>query len=388
MSERTRILLLSVAILVIVSVVAATLAIGVLYRATFEQQRDRLARMVMHRARILKTVAGFDAELHEEGIRGVAGPTEVGELVEVYRHFATFGDTGEFTLARRAGDQIVWLLRSGQADAGQLSPTSFDSEVGQPMQRALSGESGTMVGLDYRGTRVLAAYATGSGNRLGRRCQDRHRGDQGALRTCWRASRRHRAHPDRRRCRVESPSHLAAGPAHRGACRGTHRRALGGQSELEEGDHRAAADGGGTPPHVEGVHGSDGPHVDPGPFGANHRHQRGGGTNLRLEPGRVARTAHRQDRSPRAPPATARARGALHARGEGPERGKLATGQVGRSDSGAVDPFIVDRRGGKERRDRHDRQGSHRAEAPGGAAAGCGRRSDDGRGAGTEEAGR
>ena len=158
MSERARILLLSVAILAIVSVVAAALAIGVLYQATFEQQRDRLDRMVMHRARILKTVAGFDAELREGGIRGVAGPTEVSELIEVYRHFATFGDTGEFTVAQRAGDQIVWLLRSEQADAGQLSTPIFDSEVGQPMQRALSGESGTMVGLDYRGERVLAAY--------------------------------------------------------------------------------------------------------------------------------------------------------------------------------------------------------------------------------------
>ena len=59
MSERTRILLLSVGILVIVSVVAAALAIGVLYQATFEQQKDRLVRMVMHRARILKTVAEF-----------------------------------------------------------------------------------------------------------------------------------------------------------------------------------------------------------------------------------------------------------------------------------------------------------------------------------------
>jgi len=158
MSERTRILLLTAAILVTVSAVAAVLAMGVLYQATFEQQRDRLARMVMHRASILKTVAGFDAELPEGEHRGVAGLTEVGELVEVYKHFATFGTTGEFTLARRAGDQIVWLLRSGEADAGQLPPTTFGSEVGQPMQRALSEESGTMVGLDYRGERVLAAY--------------------------------------------------------------------------------------------------------------------------------------------------------------------------------------------------------------------------------------
>ena len=158
MSERGRILLLSMAILVIVSVLAATLAIAALYQMTFEQHRDRLVRMVLHRAGILKTVTAFDAEVHEGEIGGVAGATEVSRLIEVYKHFATFGDTGEFALARLAGDQIVWLLRSRQDDATQLSSTIFDSQAGQPMQRALNGESGTMVGLDYRGKRVLAAY--------------------------------------------------------------------------------------------------------------------------------------------------------------------------------------------------------------------------------------
>ena len=158
MSERTRILLLSVAILVTISVVAATLAIGVLYRATFEQHRDRLTRIVMHRANILETVAGFDSELHERAMRGVPGSTEVAQLVEVYKHFSAFGDTGEFALARRTGDQIVWLLRSRQVDSGKPPSLVSGSDLGQPMQRALSGEFGTMVGLDYQGARVLAAY--------------------------------------------------------------------------------------------------------------------------------------------------------------------------------------------------------------------------------------
>jgi len=158
MSERRRILLLSIAILALVSLSAAILAILVLYRATFEQHRDRLIQMVQHRAEILATVAKFDASLHEAAIRGAAGALEITELVDVYRHFATFGDTGEFTLARREGDWIVSLLRSGEDRADEAPPPLLEAEAPLPVQRALRGESGSVITTDYRGTRVLAAY--------------------------------------------------------------------------------------------------------------------------------------------------------------------------------------------------------------------------------------
>ena len=58
-------MLLSIAILVTVSLSVTVLAVGMLYGATFEQHRDRLTRMVRHRARILDAVAEFETELHE-----------------------------------------------------------------------------------------------------------------------------------------------------------------------------------------------------------------------------------------------------------------------------------------------------------------------------------
>ena len=48
-------------------------------------------------------------------------------------------------------------LRSGEADADDIL-NDFDSEVGQPMRRALSGESGHHGGARLPGGRVLAAY--------------------------------------------------------------------------------------------------------------------------------------------------------------------------------------------------------------------------------------
>ena len=66
--------------------------------------------------------------------------------------------TGEFTLARREGDQIVFLLNHRHYDLDNPKPVPWESEFPEPMRRALSGECGTTVGYDYRGEVVLAAY--------------------------------------------------------------------------------------------------------------------------------------------------------------------------------------------------------------------------------------
>lgn len=158
MSEGYRILLVSVATLAVVSITAAGLAMGVLYRATFEQHRERLVRIVQHRSRILGAVAEFDTKLNKRGLWKSGEPTEVGQILEVYKSFSTFGETGEFTIARLEADQIVWLLSSRDREVTGLSSASLEPEWGQPMRRALQGSAGTMVGVDYRGEKVLAAF--------------------------------------------------------------------------------------------------------------------------------------------------------------------------------------------------------------------------------------
>lgn len=63
----------------------------------------------------------------------------------------TAGETGEFTLARLEGENIVFILSHRHFDLDTSRPVPLDSELAEPMRRALSGESGSVVGLDYRG---------------------------------------------------------------------------------------------------------------------------------------------------------------------------------------------------------------------------------------------
>ncbi len=64
----------------------------------------------------------------------------------------------EFTLAERKDDSIIFLLRHRYGGLEKPKPVDFNSKLAEPMRRALSGRSGTLVGVDYRGEPVLAAH--------------------------------------------------------------------------------------------------------------------------------------------------------------------------------------------------------------------------------------
>ena len=80
------------------------------------------------------------------------------QIVDAHEHYEGFGETGEFALARRDGDFIVFILRHRYGVVEHPPPVAFDSELAEPMRLALKGLSGTVIGLDYRGETVLAAH--------------------------------------------------------------------------------------------------------------------------------------------------------------------------------------------------------------------------------------
>lgn len=141
-------------LLTIVTIVVASTTLFVLYRTAFAQQSKLLIEIAKSQARTIEAIANYSIRTNIDN----AFETTMHQIKEAHANFKGFGDTGEFTLAIRQEAQIVYLLSLRHGALDTPNNIEFESDLAEPMRRALMGKSGTMVGYDYRGTRVLAAY--------------------------------------------------------------------------------------------------------------------------------------------------------------------------------------------------------------------------------------
>ena len=156
-SERVRFLLL-ILIMTVSCFTVGGIMVFMMYRTAFNEERARLVETAQSQARLIEAVARFDAIHSKEDHPKGSEAATLSQIIDAHKHYKGFGKTGEFTLARREGDYIVFLLRHRHYDSDTPKPVRLDLGVAEPMRQALSGLSGSMVGLDYRGEKVLAAY--------------------------------------------------------------------------------------------------------------------------------------------------------------------------------------------------------------------------------------
>jgi PAS domain S-box-containing protein len=144
-------------VMAMVATGVALVALLASYRMGIGVEEDRLANVVESQARLLEAVARFDREF-SQGYPGGAEAATLSQYREANLDFRGMGETGELTLAVRNEDWIRFLLQ--KREDGREAPDSvpWSGELAAPQRRALEGEAGVMVGLDYRGERVLAAY--------------------------------------------------------------------------------------------------------------------------------------------------------------------------------------------------------------------------------------
>lgn len=140
------------------ALVVSAISIASLYKTGIEQHRLQLVETVKSQARLIEAIAQFDNMENADNDPARAREATLEKVAAAHSAFKGFGETGEFTLARRAGEQIVFLLSGRNMQSRTPEPIPFNGDWAEPMRQALSGKSGVLTGLDYRGAEVLAAY--------------------------------------------------------------------------------------------------------------------------------------------------------------------------------------------------------------------------------------
>ena len=148
----------SIAILIAVVVAVTACGFHVVYQQTLEARKSQLEELARSQARLMEAVGKFNAFFQSDSVEGASFAATLSQIKEAHRKYTGFGETGELVLARKQGDQIVFLLPVRSRDFQIPPPVPFEGEMAGPMRMALLGRSGVVEALDHSAHEVLAAY--------------------------------------------------------------------------------------------------------------------------------------------------------------------------------------------------------------------------------------
>lgn len=147
MGTRRRFLLLA-AFMSLATTAVVAVSVGLLYQASMSVRRQGLLELATDRASLVETIASSSDQT-----------ASMRDIRRAFQQAPGLGKSGEVTLARRRGDRIEWLTGRRFGPPTAVFSLPIGSDLAKPMQRALHGGRGTMIGRDYRGRTVLAGYA-------------------------------------------------------------------------------------------------------------------------------------------------------------------------------------------------------------------------------------
>ncbi|MBF0341037.1 MAG: GAF domain-containing protein [Magnetococcales bacterium] len=165
-TPRTRFLLL-LAIMVTLALAVGGVSLWSMYATSVENEGVRLAALAKSQARLIETFHRW--EMKEDHPQDDPVDRLVRFLTASHEGwYEGLGKSGEIVFAQRRGEEIVYLYRQRHGDSQLPRPVPWGKqEVAQPMRLALNGASGVLIGPDYRGVEVHAAYEAIPGLRMG-----------------------------------------------------------------------------------------------------------------------------------------------------------------------------------------------------------------------------
>ncbi|WP_420208168.1 sensor histidine kinase [Candidatus Electronema sp. JC] len=148
MTDKQKALTLAALVLSTALCLLAALTACLLYRTTLRLESQRLEEIVSSHAALM-----------QEFVRFAAGADDpLAEVLKAHQQKRCFGESGEFAAARVEQGQIVFWPGLRRQAGGIPDALPLDSPLAEPMRRALAGETGSLIGTDWRNNTVLAAY--------------------------------------------------------------------------------------------------------------------------------------------------------------------------------------------------------------------------------------
>ncbi|MCK5546276.1 MAG: PAS domain-containing protein [Rhodospirillaceae bacterium] len=141
----------------LIGVATAGASTATLFSAAIDEDKSRLKQIVNVQARLMEAVAKFDVEHGEAAHPDGSFVATMGQIVDAHKSLGGFGETGEFVIGKLINGEIA-ILQKPRFDGDvnfQVPPF-----IPEPMQRALNGETGEIIAIDYKGNQVLASYAS------------------------------------------------------------------------------------------------------------------------------------------------------------------------------------------------------------------------------------
>jgi len=135
-------------IMMVIAIAIGGVAIGTLYDAELKERREGLVQAVRMQASLLA--------LHPNSLQHGSRPPPIEETTTIYR---MLGTDGTLAIGRRDGETVVYLDNPWMPDLRPPRPEPIASDRGEPIRRALAGETGTMLSTDEHGATFLAAFA-------------------------------------------------------------------------------------------------------------------------------------------------------------------------------------------------------------------------------------
>ena len=156
MSEQSRALLIisTIVVIIIVSVLSAT---SMFYQSAFKAARIQLIDSVkLHKSAIQALI------IHEHDFINEAPSNQhesaLSDYIQLIANTRKENPDQELELAKKSGENIEFLFSHHKSQTGKPGIILFHSQNAEPMRLALQGKSGTVIGRDYKGELVLAAY--------------------------------------------------------------------------------------------------------------------------------------------------------------------------------------------------------------------------------------